>query len=248
MPKKSIDKKDDDETAKMILSSIERSKENAKLAYKKMYDDIEEIKRLKKSSEEKRKLIPKIKEFKSLYPEITTDIRKHFNEWIEKGEPKPKTKDKEPKKIQKSVKKPKSRSPSPEPIAKKRKEQNLMKGRSDLKKKGDKYTVDTEMNVRKGLEPEVKRALKKSVVEELDKRIKGSGIINLDSSSENDSSSSDEEIDINEMKNYSRMLSHLLNHIKDPKEPLDKKDCNDSKKLIDNMCNVKKKRGRPRKS
>ncbi len=55
------------------------------------------------------------------------------------------------------------------------KEDNIMKARSDLKKKGDKYTVDTEMNIKKGLEPKVKRALKKSITEEMDKKI-GKGI------------------------------------------------------------------------
>jgi len=56
---------------------------------------------------------------------------------------------------------------------------NVMKGRSDLKKKGDKYEIETELNVKKGLEPKVKKALKKSVDMELDKQFKG-GNINLD--------------------------------------------------------------------
>lgn len=66
------------------------------------------------------------------------------------------------------------------------KEKSLMKAKSELKKKGDSYTVDTEMNVRKGLDDKVKKALKKSVVEELDKKISGSGIrkIDLDMSSD----------------------------------------------------------------
>jgi hypothetical protein len=94
---------------------------------------------------------------------------------------------------------------------------NIMKGRSDLKKKGDKYTVDTEINVKKGLEPKIKRALKKSVNEELDRKFKGGSII-LDY---DDSSSDDEEyikpvknIDKNELNNYSKILYHLLEHIK----------------------------------
>jgi hypothetical protein len=130
------------------------------------------------------------------------------------------------------------------------KEGNIMKGRSDLKKKGDKYEVETELNVKKGLEPKVKRALKKSVNEELERGFKG-GSINLDYS---DSSSSDEEeekpkpkVDVKELKNYARMLSHLLEHIEDPKEKPDKKDYKDAKKLIDNMEVVKRKRGRPKK-
>lgn len=56
------------------------------------------------------------------------------------------------------------------------KESNLMKARSDLKKKGDKYTVDTDMNIKKGLEPKIKKALKKSITEELDKKLKGSSL------------------------------------------------------------------------
>lgn len=56
------------------------------------------------------------------------------------------------------------------------KESNIMKARSDLKKKGDKYEVETEMNVRKGLDKKVKSALKKSVISQLDKSISGSGV------------------------------------------------------------------------
>ena len=54
-----------------------------------------------------------------------------------------------------------------------RKTGNILKGKSDLKKKGDKYTVDTELKIKKGLDAKTKRALKKSVVEELDKRMEG---------------------------------------------------------------------------
>lgn len=125
------------------------------------------------------------------------------------------------------------------------KEGNIMKARSDLKKKGSKYEVETEMNIKEGLEPKVKRALKKSIIEETNKKIKKfkkpvgfgfkGGSINLDYSSSDDSSSSDEEepkkkVDVNELKNYAKMLSHLLEHIEDPKEKP-----------------VKKGRGRPRK-
>ena len=65
------------------------------------------------------------------------------------------------------------------------KEGNIMKGRSDLKKKGDKYTVDTNLNIKKGLDDKVKRALKKSVMTELDKQIRG-GTIQLDLSSDDE--------------------------------------------------------------
>lgn len=136
------------------------------------------------------------------------------------------------------------------------KESNIMKARSDLKKKGTTYSVDTEMNVKKGLEPKVKRALKKSVDMELERNFKG-GSINLDySSSDSESSDSDDEnskkkkktIDKKELKNYAKMLSHLLEHIEDPKERVDKKDYRDSKKLISDMEVVKRGRGRPRKN
>ena len=136
------------------------------------------------------------------------------------------------------------------------KPKNIMKARSDLKKKGATYSVDTEMNVKKGLEPKVKRALKKSVDMELERNFKG-GSINLDySSSDSESSDSDDEkskkkkktIDKKELQNYAKMLSHLLEHIEDPKEKVDKKDYRDSKKLISDMEVVKRGRGRPRKN
>jgi len=165
---------------------------------------------------------------------------------------------KEYKRILKDLKSKKARSPSPKSIThdfdKPKKERNLMKGRSDLKKVGDKYTVDTEINIRKGLEPKIKRALKKSVNDELDKKISGSGIrkINLDySSSEEEKpkrrrpkkakgltcddyidSSSDSDSDKEDIKDLGKMLSHLISHIKDPKEPIDPKDYKQSIELI----------------
>lgn len=93
----------------------------------------------------------------------------------------------------KEYKESKKRSQSPTSITedfekpkKTYKERSLMKAKSELKKSGDSYTVDTEMNVRKGLDAKVKKALKKSVEEELNKKISGSGIrkIDLDMSSD----------------------------------------------------------------
>ena len=58
------------------------------------------------------------------------------------------------------------------------KEKNIMKARSDLEKKGDKYTIDTEMKVSKSLDKKSKRALKKSVENALKNElgdIKGKG-------------------------------------------------------------------------
>jgi hypothetical protein len=141
-----------------------------------------------------------------------------------------------------------------EELKKKYIEGNIMKARSDLKKKGSKYEVETELKVKEGLEPKVKRALKKSIIEETNKKIKGfkkpvgfgikGGMVELD-----DSSSSSEEdepkkkIDKKELMNYAKMLAHLLGHIEDPNEPIDKKDYIDAKKLIDDMGKVKKGRG-----
>lgn len=52
----------------------------------------------------------------------------------------------------------------------------ILTGGSELVKKNGKYTVDTNFEVKKGLSKNIKKTLKKSVVEELDKKIKGSGV------------------------------------------------------------------------
>ena len=125
----------------------------------------------------------------------------------------------------------------------------IMKGKSDLVKKNNKYSVDTELDIKEGLQPKIKRALKKSVVKELDTKIKGRSI-NLDYDSSSSSESDDEpkgKIDTSELKNYAKMLSHLLEHIEDPKEPMDKKDYTDAKRIIGDMEKVKRGRGRPKK-
>lgn len=123
------------------------------------------------------------------------------------------------------------------------KEKNIMKARSDIKKSGDKFLVDTNMKVKKSLEPKVKNALKKSINLALDKEFKG-GSINLDYGSSDESSDGEKsKIDKNELKNYASMLRHLLEHIEDDSEPIDKKDYKDAKKLIDNMEKVKKGKG-----
>jgi hypothetical protein len=120
---------------------------------------------------------------------------------------------------------------------------NIMKGKSDLVKKGNKYSVDTDLDVKKGLDSKVKRALRKSIIEELDRRLEGKGLI---SDSDSDSSS-DEEDKKREIKNYSKIIKHLISHIEDPKEPTDKKDVRDAKSLISSIEKVKRKRGRPKK-
>ncbi len=143
------------------------------------------------------------------------------------------------------------------------KESNIMKARSDLKKKGDKYTVDTEMNVKEGLDGKTKRALKKSIEDEVKKKIKGFkkpvgfGVekIVLDySSSEDekpkkrgrpkkgkgledfDDSSSDED----DIKEYGKILNHLIGHIKDPKEKIDPNDYKQAIELIKKIKSKKK--------
>jgi len=72
------------------------------------------------------------------------------------------------------------------------KDKNIMKARSDIKNKDGKISIDTEMNIKKGLEPKVKRALKKSVIGELDKKIIGSGIRKIEFELSSDSSSDDD--------------------------------------------------------
>lgn len=165
-----------------------------------------------------------LKEFKERTGLKGQELKKAFDEYWNDGNPKSNSD------IKKDEDKPK----------KTYKESNIMKGRSDLKKtKSGKMAVETELNVRKNLEPKVKRALKKSIIEEVNKKIKG-GTINLDYSSSSDEHKSDSESDEEDTKEYSKMLSQLINHIKNKKEPIDKK------KIVDTI--VKKKRGRPRKN
>lgn len=113
----------------------------------------------------------------------------------------------------------------------------IMKGKSELIKKGKKMSVETELDIKKGLQKKVKNALRKSIIDEIDKKLIGSGL--YDSSSSEESSSDEEEID-----NYSKILNHLLSHIKDPKEKTDKKDIRDAKSLITSIEKVKRKRSK----
>ena len=55
---------------------------------------------------------------------------------------------------------------------------NIMKARSDIRIKDGKRTLDTEMNIKKGLSTKEKKALKSSIDTEFDKKIKGGGIRN----------------------------------------------------------------------
>jgi len=71
----------------------------------------------------------------------------------------------------------------------------IMKGKSDLTKKGKKISIDTELNIKKGLHKKVKNALRKSIIDEIDRKLIGSGL--YDSSS--DESSSDVKLLINKI-------------------------------------------------
>jgi len=137
-----------------------------------------------------------------------------------------------------------------------------MKAKSELVKKDDgKFQVTTEMNIRKNLQPKVKSALKKSVIEEFDVKIKGGRILNLSSDDESergrprrgrpkkglkgigynglgeydDDSTSEEDI-----QTYGHLLKHLISHIKDPKEKIDEKDYRDAIMLINKIKSKKR--------
>jgi hypothetical protein len=90
------------------------------------------------------------------------------------------------------------------------KEENIMKAHSELKKDAEtgKYQVETEMNIKEGLDKKTKTALQKSIIEETKKRIMGGNVYY------DDSSSSDEEDDKKE---------ELIKKLKALKEKVKKK-------------------------
>ncbi len=53
------------------------------------------------------------------------------------------------------------------------KEGNMMKGSSELKKKNNKYYIETEININNDMNDKIKRAFVKSIIEELNKKIDG---------------------------------------------------------------------------
>ena len=126
----------------------------------------------------------------------------------------------------------------------------IMKGKSDLiKSKAGKYSVDTELKVKKDLNAKIKKALKQSILSEVDKKFKGLGVRNIDLDYSSDDmhgmgyesdSSSDEE----DTEEYSKILKHLVGHITDKKEKIDKTDAKQAKEIINRLI---KKRGRPKK-
>ena len=146
----------------------------------------------------------------------------------------------------------------------------IMKGEAELLKKGKKYSIDTKLDVKKGLNKTIKNALKKSVLAELEKAIEGSGIYYDSSSSDSDSDNDEEDEIINKVKKLNNISKETLNNIKrniqrkipfelniensdgeietisyPNKNKADKKDYKDAKLLIDNMKKVKRGRGRP---
>lgn len=111
---------------------------------------------------------------------------------------------------------------TPEP-KKRGRPKNIMKGRAEL----DGNKVSAELNIKKGLEPKVKRALKKSVIAELESKMKGGRIRTISlSDSESDSESDDEE-----KQELKKVLKHLNSHIKDPNEKKDKRDLKQAKEI-----------------
>jgi hypothetical protein len=126
-------------------------------------------------------------------------------------------------------------------------EGEIMKGKSDLKKLPDgKFGIDTELDIKKGLEPKVKKALKKSIKQEIDDKLKGSGIrkIDLDLSSDDEKPmkgrgrpKKDDDI-----KEYGKVIDHLMKHIKDPKEPIDDDDFKQAIELIKKIKSKKSKK------
>ena len=115
----------------------------------------------------------------------------------------------------------------PKKVVEEVKPKNIMKGRADLI--GNR--VEANMNVKKGLKNNEKRALKHAVIEDLDKKIKMSGRsirrIYL-SDTESDSDSEKEE----ELK---KVYKHLKSHMKDKKEkrdPIDEKQAKEIKKIL----------------
>ena len=127
------------------------------------------------------------------------------------------------------------------------KEGNLMKARSDLKKNGDKVSIETEMNIKKGLDSKVKKALKKSIIQEVETKIKGSGVrkIELDLSSEDEKPKKMKGKGIknnNNLTMYIKVLNHLIEHIIDPDEKIDDKDIKQSIELIRKIKDIKEKK------
>ena len=124
---------------------------------------------------------------------------------------------------------------------KKQSKGNIMKGRSDIETKGGKRMITTELNIKKGLTPKEKTTLKKSVLIEFDKKIKGSGMrptIVLSSDSEDERPKRGGRV--KPIKTLKDVLKHLLEHIEDLDGEFDEDDYKQSKEIIDILKKVKK--------
>lgn len=56
----------------------------------------------------------------------------------------------------------------------------IMTGKSELIKKNGKYNIETDLKIKKGLNDNVKKGLRKSIIADLERKIKGSGIRNIE--------------------------------------------------------------------
>jgi tRNA-dihydrouridine synthase len=119
---------------------------------------------------------------------------------------------------------------------------NVMKGRSDITVKDGKRNITTELNIKKGLTPKEKSTLKKSIIDEFDVKIKGSGmkpeiILSSDSEDEKRPKRGGKLKPVNTLKD---ILKHLLEHIQDMNGEYDEDDYKHSKEIIDILKGVKK--------
>ena len=124
---------------------------------------------------------------------------------------------------------------------KKQSKGNIMKGRSDIETKGGKRMITTELNIKKGLTPKEKTTLKKSVLIEFDKKIKGSGMrptIVLSSDSEDERPKRGGRV--KPIRTLKDVLKLLLEHIEDLDGEFDDDDYKQSKEIIDILKKVKK--------
>lgn len=128
---------------------------------------------------------------------------------------------------------------------------NVLKARSDMTYNDDKPVIKTDLKLRKGLKDKEKKAIKKDVIAKLNKQIEGGRFINQAAAdafkgdmsgvgmSINLDSDSDDEMEGTGIKTYSNVLKHLIEHITDAKEPIDKRDFKQAKEIIDAIKNSK---------
>jgi hypothetical protein len=135
----------------------------------KMIKDIEkEGIRLRKILEEKKKLLAEKRAKENNIPKPKEEIQKP-----KRGRPKKKSNEEEAEEINflanKAELKQHLSNSNNEIKNNTYKEGNMMKGSSELKKKNNKYYIDTEFNINNDIDDKVKRALIKSIIEELNK-------------------------------------------------------------------------------